>query len=170
MQCISHPEASVGRVRIGQAPMGHVSGLRGFYPGYVPKSGFRGPYGACARPQRSLPETYVENVAQTGIGVSWNYFALHLRKIKLFWYRPRSGSLEINEKILSQGSNLESDRIIFDKLANYLRSEAFQRVVKLVSFSKNQRDIILSGYHWAIRPKLKEGFEGIALYARFPLF
>ena len=49
----------MGRIRIGQASMGHVPGLRGFYPGYVPKSGFRGPYGACAekwlqRPLRGM--------------------------------------------------------------------------------------------------------------------
>ena len=58
------------RVRISQTPMGHMPGLRGPYPGHVPKSGFRGPYEACARPQRSLPGIYAENVAQTGIDVS----------------------------------------------------------------------------------------------------
>ena len=49
-----------------------ISGLRGPYLGHVPKSNFRGPCGAYARPQRSLPGTYTENVAQTGIDVSRN--------------------------------------------------------------------------------------------------
>ena len=70
--------------------------------GHVP--GFRGPYGACA-----------ENVAQTGIDVSRNYSTLHLRKTKYSGVaRVRARTiLEINEKILSQGSNLEPNRIIF---------------------------------------------------------
>ena len=139
--------------------MGHVPGFRGPYLGHVPKSGFRGPYGACA-----------ENVAQTGIDVSRNYSTLHLRKTKYSDVaRVQARTLEINEKILSQGSNLEPDRIIFDKSANHPRSGAFQGVAKPKP-SENQRDTMSSGYHWAIRPKLKEGFGGIALHARFPLF
>ena len=94
----------MGRVRIGQAPIGHMPGFRGPYPGHMPKSGFRGPYGACA-----------ENITQTEIDISRNYSTLHLRKTKYFnvaCVQART-TLEINEKILSQGSNLEPNRIIF---------------------------------------------------------
>ena len=48
--------------------------------------------------------------------------------------------LKLIKKILSQSSNLEPDWIIFDKLANYLRSEVFQRIIKLVkSLEKSAR-------------------------------
>ena len=95
------------------------------------KCGFRGPYGA-----------YTENVTQIEIDVSRNYSTLHLRKTKyssVARVQART-TLEINKKILSQGSNLEPNRIIFDKSANYSRSEVFQRVAKLVkSLGKSAR-------------------------------
>ena len=149
------------RIRINQVSMRYVLGFRDLYLKYISKSGFRGLY-----------EIYIENITQIEIDISRNYFILYLRKIKysnIARVRART-ILEINKKILSQSSNLEPNRIIFDKLANYSRSEGFQKVIKLVSLSKNQRDIILSDYHQAIRLKLKEEFEGIALYARFSLF
>ena len=50
----------------------NISGLRDLYLKHVSKSGFRGPYKAYTRPQRSLPETCAENVAQIEIDVSRN--------------------------------------------------------------------------------------------------
>ena len=120
MQCILYLEASVRRIRIG----------------------YRGLYKIYARLQRSLLETYIENVAQIEIDMSRNYFILHLRKTKyssIARVQART-TLKINKKILSQGSNLEPNRIIFDKSANYSRSEAFQGVVKPVkSLGKSAR-------------------------------
>ena len=83
--------------------MGHMLGFRDLYLEYVSKSDFRGLYGVYARPQRSLFEIYVENIAQTEIDVSRNYFILYLRKIKysdIARVRTRT-ILEINKKILS---------------------------------------------------------------------
>ena len=51
--------------------MGYMLGFRGLYLEYISKSGFRGPY-----------EAYAENITQTEIDVSRNYFILYLRKIK----------------------------------------------------------------------------------------
>ena len=62
--------------------------------------GFRGPYGAYTRPQRSLLGICAENVTQTGIDMSRNYFILYLRKTKysgVARVRART-TLEINEK------------------------------------------------------------------------
>ena len=105
MQCISHLEASIGRVRIDyRGPYGAYTEIWLQRPLWgicqasevstrdmCRKYGFRGPYGACA-----------ENVAQIEIDMSRNYFVLHLRKIKYYDIaRVRARILEINEKILS---------------------------------------------------------------------
>ena len=50
--------------------MGHVPGFRDLYLGHIPKSDFRDLYGVYTRPQRSLSEIYIKNIAQIEINVS----------------------------------------------------------------------------------------------------